>query len=213
MGSAHRPAALVSKAADEIEARRDAVRSAHRRGWPAPKVYSADPLHPEVVTDQLLAAIDAGQHDALLITLPVDPGPTAGLLQACTRQGVEVSFLPPPRRVSGQPPGPDLGDLQPAETWDVLAKARLEALEGLFPGWRIWLDRRGWHARRRDGDFLQGYRPGAPAFHVVADTATDLAAQLCWQKAADVHAPDGCYASTVPPPPWKIISAAGGTAR
>ena len=80
-----------------------------------------------------------------------------------------------------------------AETWDVLAQARLEALANLFPDWRIWLDRYGWHARRR-GDWMQGFRPGAPAFHVSARNATDLAAQLCWQQAADSYAPDGCQA-------------------
>jgi hypothetical protein len=89
-----------------------------------------------------------------------------------------------------------------AESWDVLAQARLEALAGLFPEWRIWLDRNGWHARRRGDSFLQGYRPGAPAFHVRADNALDLAAQICWQQAADEHAPDGCQASIHPPPPW-----------
>jgi len=80
-----------------------------------------------------------------------------------------------------------------AEQWDVLPRARLEALAALYPAWRIWLDEHGWHARRRNG-YLQDYRPGAPAFYVRADTATELAAQLCWQQAADTHAPYGCAA-------------------
>lgn len=77
------------------------------------------------------------------------------------------------------------------QSWDVLPRARLEALAAIYPDWRIWLDQHGWHARRRDG-YLQEYRPGAPAFCVHADTATRLAAQLCWQQAADAHAPYGC---------------------
>jgi hypothetical protein len=77
------------------------------------------------------------------------------------------------------------------EPWDVLPRARLEALAALYPDWRIWLDQHGWHARRRDG-YLQDYRPGAPAFSVHAGTATGLAAQLRWQQAADAHAPYGC---------------------
>jgi hypothetical protein len=76
--------------------------------------------------------------------------------------------------------------------WSVLARARLEALSQLFPGWRIWLDQAGWHARRRDTAYLQIRLHGAPAFSVHAATPTDLAAQLCWQQAADRHAPGGC---------------------
>jgi hypothetical protein len=78
------------------------------------------------------------------------------------------------------------------EVWGVLARARIEALSALFPAWRIWLDRAGWHARRRDAMYLQIRQEGAPAFSVHADSPTDLAAQLCWQQAADRHAPDGC---------------------
>jgi hypothetical protein len=59
-----------------------------------------------------------------------------------------------------------------------------------------------WHARRRGEGFVQGYRPGAPAFCVHAETAAGLAAQLRWQQAADDHAPDGCRARILPPPPW-----------
>jgi hypothetical protein len=97
----------------------------------------------------------------------------------------------------------------PSESWDVLAQARLEALAGLFPDWRVWLDRCGWHARRRDS-FVQGYRLGAPAFHVTAASALDLAAQLCWQQAAETHTPEGCQASILCPPPWGSLTAASG---
>jgi hypothetical protein len=84
----------------------------------------------------------------------------------------------------------------------MLARTRLEALAEIYPAWRIWLDQHGWHARRRGSGFVQGYRPGAPVFYVHADTATELAAQLCWQHAADAHAPEGCQARILPPPPW-----------
>jgi hypothetical protein len=78
---------------------------------------------------------------------------------------------------------------------ELLAQAGLEALTASFPGWRIWRDDEEWHARRRSDGFVQDYRPGAPAFHVSADTAIDLAAQLCWQHAAERHAPGGCDSS------------------
>jgi hypothetical protein len=94
-----------------------------------------------------------------------------------------------------------------AEAWDVLARARLEALTALFPGWRIWLDRAGWHARRRSDGYLQAYQAGAPVFHVRAANALDLAAELCWQEAADQHAPEGCPTSTSSPP-WGGLAAA-----
>ena len=81
------------------------------------------------------------------------------------------------------------------EPWGVLARARAEALSRLFPGWRIWLDHAGWHARRHDVSYLQLHHDGAPAFSVHAASSVDLAAQLCWQQAADQHAPDGCPAA------------------
>jgi len=87
------------------------------------------------------------------------------------------------------------------ESWGVLARARVEALARLFPGWRIWLDHAGWHARRRDVSYLQLRHDGAPAFSVHADNSVDLAAQLCWQQAADQHAPDGCMARQPGQPP------------
>ena len=81
-------------------------------------------------------------------------------------------------------------------------RAALEALAEIYPDWRIWLDEHGWHARRRGEGFVQGYRPGAPVFCVHADTATGLAAQLCWQQAAEAHAPEGCRARPASAPPW-----------
>jgi hypothetical protein len=79
----------------------------------------------------------------------------------------------------------------PGAESEILPRARLEALATLYPDWRIWLDQHGWHARRRNG-YLQNYREGAPAFSVHAETATALAAQLCWQQAAETHSPYGC---------------------
>jgi hypothetical protein len=73
----------------------------------------------------------------------------------------------------------------------VLTDAGIAALTELFPGWRVWADEHGWHARRR-GSFLQSYHLGAPTFCVHAGSAADLAAQLRWQQAADLHAPFGC---------------------
>jgi hypothetical protein len=55
----------------------------------------------------------------------------------------------------------------------VLARVRIEALTELFPGWRIWLDETGWHARRRDTTYLQLHLDGAPAFSVHPDTRGD----------------------------------------
>ncbi len=97
------------------------------------------------------------------------------LLFACTKNGVRVELLPPV-----PPPG-----LSPGERRSVLARARLDALSGLFPDWRIWADGHGWHARRRDGVYWQEYRHGAPAFSVHAACAVGLAAQLSWQEAAE----------------------------
>jgi hypothetical protein len=109
------------------------------------------------------------------MTVPdlADPAQTR-LLRACTRLGVSVSFVLEPAghltataeaAVAGAPEG-------------TLTSSSVEALTGVFRRWRIWADRHGWHAGRRDGN-LRMFAPGAPAFHVRADTATDLAAQLC----------------------------------
>jgi hypothetical protein len=179
---------------------------ARQRGWPPPTVYVEDDSDPgdghAPALLRLEAAIEAGRHDALLIT---DPGAVTGtathltgLLSRCTRHGVVVGFLLPPALADTGVADPRLPteDIAPfpvaSEAWGVLARARIEALSGLFPAWRIWLDQAGWHARRRDTMYLQIRQEGAPAFSVHADSPTDLAAQLCWQQAADRHAPDGC---------------------
>jgi hypothetical protein len=70
----------------------------------------------------------------------------------------------------------------------VLTRLRVNALSGLFPGWRIWLDDYGWHARRRVGFFLQEYRSGAPAFCVQAHSEADLAARVRDQEDIDARA-------------------------
>jgi hypothetical protein len=75
----------------------------------------------------------------------------------------------------------------------LLAEAGRDALAGLYPGWRVWMDEHGWHARRRGG-YLQDYHYGAPAFSVHATGPVELAAQLRWQEAAEEHAPFGCSA-------------------
>jgi hypothetical protein len=211
MTSARRPAAYVgsSGALD-----RAAISlAARRRGWPDPAIYAEDNESPSgrgrgPAQDRLVAAITAGRHDALLMAAPADPAPLMRLLLHCTKHGVSVSFLSPTAPAdstivtASRAVGPVPESPQSGEHWDVLAEARLEALAGAFPDWRIWLDRHGWHARRRGEGYVQGYRPGAPAFCVHACAAVDLAAQICWQQAADDHAPDGCHASIVPPPPW-----------
>jgi hypothetical protein len=211
MTTPRRPAAYVR--IPGAWARHAMTQAARERGWPAPTIYAEDDRGPDgsygPALDRLEAAVVAGRHDALLVAAPGQPGKLMGLLSRCTRHGVTVSFLPgPAASAEGAMPareqpadGAGPGGPQAAETWDVLAQARLEALAGMFPDWRIWLDRNGWHARRRDG-FVQGYRAGAPAFHVRAVSAVDLAAQLCWQQAAEAYAPDGCQARMTGPPPW-----------
>jgi hypothetical protein len=88
----------------------------------------------------------------------------------------------------------------PGERSSTLGRAALAALQEIYPGWRIWLDRHGWHARRRDEGFLQALRPGAPVFSVHAATAAGLAAQLCGQQSADDCAPaDGRPVPAFPP--------------
>lgn len=195
-----RPAAYLPAGGDA--ARRAVTRAAHQRGWPAPEIYDGDdPAHGDA--GQALRALDcavaSGRHDAVLMTVPPDPAPIMRLLARCTKSGVLVTFLP---SAAGQPAAapPDArvtcpDAVQATENWELLAKAQLEAMAGLFPGWRIWLDAHGWHARRRGDGFVEQFRPGAPAFHVQASSAVDLAAQLCWQRAADEHAPRGCEAA------------------
>jgi hypothetical protein len=136
------------------------------------------------------------------------------LLALCTARGVTVTFVPAPaqntttasRQAAGQRPAG-----LAREPWSTLIRARLDALTNLFPHWHIWLDHSGWHARHR-GDHLQGYRPGAPAFHVTADTATELAAQICWRQAADTMYPTDAPTAGSPkntPYPCLPVPAAG----
>jgi hypothetical protein len=187
------------------------AQAARQRGWPEPVMYADQPDPaggPGPALGQLEAAIAAGRHDALLMPLPRslgDPAPLMRLLARCTQEGVAVSLVLPAAAdgpdVTPRPaatPGPPLA----REPWSMLARTRLEALAEIYPAWRIWMDGHGWHARRRGAGFVQGYRPGAPVFYVRADTATELAAQLCWQQAAEAHAPEGCQARILPPPPW-----------
>lgn len=213
-----RPAAYIRAASgdeDDLARQREAVADGSRqRGWPPPAIYCEDDAdlsagHSPELT-RLAAAIEAGRHDALLIT---DPGAVFGtaphlidLLSRCSRNGVTVGFLLPPALTgppvmrlpaAASPPRPPV--LLQREDWAILARARAEALAALFPGWRIWLDRAGWHARRRQDDlqaYIQAHHHGAPAYSVHAATPTALAAQLCWQEAADQHTPDDC---TYPP--------------
>lgn len=188
-----RPAAYLTSAASIAPS--VMASAAHQRGWPEPEIYASaggdagnDPGLAE-----LTCALAAGRHDALLMAMPDlhDPAVTQ-LLELCNARGVPVTFVPAPPEntttVSTQAVPPAALTREP---WSILTRARLDALTSLFPHWRIWLDNGGWHARRR-GDHLQAYRAGAPAFHVTADTSTALAAQLCWQQAADAHVPDGC---------------------
>jgi len=218
MTSRTRPAAYIRAAGDDHDAlawQRQAVGEGSReRGWPPPKVYAEDDADlaagraPELA--RLAAAIEAGRHDALLIT---EPGAVFGtaphlidLLGRCSRAGVTVGFLLPPA-LAGPPvmqavaaAAPDRPPILAArEDWAVLARARLEALTSLFPQWQIWLDHAGWHARRT-GAYVQNRHHGAPAYCVHAPTPTHLAAQLCWQQAADQHAPDGCITRPVSRP-------------
>ena len=213
-----RPAAYIRAArgrdADLARHRQAAAEGARQRGWPPPAIYTEDESdlaqgHAPALA-ALEAAVEAGRHDALLIT---EPGAVYGtathllpLLHRCTRHGVAVGFLlppPPARRGPDMPPRHAPSHAAPPplarKPWGVLARARIEALSQLFPGWRIWLDQHGWHARRRDATYLQLCLDGTPAFSVHADTPTDLAAQLCWQQAADQHTPHGCSAAQPPP--------------
>jgi hypothetical protein len=172
------------------------VTAARQRGWPEPDLYADVPGSDAPGLAELTTAIAAARHDALLLpmTLAEQP-PMLRLLAICTKQGVTVSFFAAAVTADSPPrPGPfPAAGPQPApqEPWSTLTRARLDALSELFPAWRVWLDRHGWHARRRDAH-LQVFRPGSPAFHVRADTATELAAQLCWQQAAEAYTPQGC---------------------
>ena len=189
---------------------RAVVETAHQRGWPAPVIYADDDPgladQPGPALARLEAAIVAGRHDALLLAGPGVVGGSAPallmrLLLGCTKNGATVELLPsaPAEDRRAATPEPAARQVPPfplfRERWGVLTRARIEALSGLFPDWRVWLDHHGWHARRRASTYLQGYWPGAPAFCVHADTAVDLAAQLRWQQSAEPDAPSGCRAS------------------
>ena len=195
------------------------IEVAGQRGWPEPAVYADDGSAPADGNGpgmaMLSAAVSAGRHDAVLMSGPgvISRGP-AGLMAflfRCTNNGVAVEFVgpstasdfrlrpPPAARFTPALPLPAAARYarlfsppRTAPTADILTLASLEALAGSFPDWRIWADEHGWHARRRGDVYVQAYRHGAPAFCVHAVSAVDLAAQLRWQQAADLHAPAGC---------------------
>jgi hypothetical protein len=191
MALARRPAAYLPLAAPgrgSTAGQQTMDRAARRRGWPAPVIYAeGDPgpaAQPGPALGHLEAAIESGRHDGLLLPLPPvlgDAAPLMRLLSRCTQHGVAVGLVLP------SAPEPDLTfppSGSPARgPASILARVRLDALAEMYPGWRVWLDSHGWHARRRDDGFLQGYQSGAPAFCVHAETAPGLAAQLCWQQA------------------------------
>ncbi len=185
--------------------------AARQRGWPRPTVYAEDQDDLDdgraPALARLESAIEVGRHDALLIA---DPGAVTAaasdlmnLLFRCTRNGVAVGFVLPPATATAQVMAVPPAAAEPAaryvppfplrrhEAWGALARARIAALTELFPDWRIWLDERGWHARRRETVFLQICQPGMPAFSVHAKSSTGLAMQLYWQQAADGNAAEG----------------------
>jgi hypothetical protein len=210
MTQARRPAAFIRAApgsgsgatARERQAVADVAR---QRGWPAPAVYADEDRDgpDETALTRLEAAIVAGRHDVLMLAgqgAISDVGPAAlmRLLLACTRNGVTVEMLPPPLTAGDEAaiPEPPTGLSRPAarppayrERPAVLTRARVSAMSGRFPQWRIWLDDYGWHARRRVGVFLQEFRPGAPAFCVHAESEADLSRRLLDQEAADAQPP------------------------
>ena len=214
MTQARRPAAFIravpgpgpGATARERQAVADVAR---QRGWPAPTVYADEDGSDHTALARLEAAIVAGRHDVLVLAgqgAVSDGGPALlmRLLLACTKNGVIVELLPPPLSAIGEPaiPQPRTGLSRPAarspayrERPAVLTRARLSALSQLFPGWRVWLDDHGWHARRRDGIFLQEFRRGAPVFCVHAESEEDLSRRLRDQETADAKPPPGRVAS------------------
>jgi hypothetical protein len=207
MMQARRPAAFIrsvsGSGADATARERRAVTDAARqRGWPAPTVYADDNGPDDTALARLEAAIVAGRHDVLMLAgqgAVSDGGPALlmGLLLACTKNGVIVELLPPPLAADGEAAVPEpTGLSRPAarppefrERPAVLTRARVSAMSQLFPGWRIWLDDHGWHARRRDGIFLQEFRRGAPSFCVHAVSEDDLTRRLRDQEAVDATSP------------------------
>ena len=206
MTEARRPAALIravpgSGTGATARLRQAVADAAHQRGWPAPTVYADENGPDDAALARLEAAIVAGRHDAVMLA---GQGAVGGggpamlmrLLLACTKNGVRVELLPPPRtagdeaaiappltRLSRPAARPPANRERPA----VLTRARVSAVSGLFPEWRIWLDDHGWHARRRVGVFLQEFQRGAPAFSVHADSEADLSRRLRDQEAADAR--------------------------
>jgi len=97
-----RPAAYIRTARHDAgltRQREAATFGAAQRGWPPPMVYledNADLAAPALTA--LVAAIEAGRHDALLITgaAAVTFAHRMGVLQRCTRHGVTVGLLFPP---------------------------------------------------------------------------------------------------------------------
>jgi hypothetical protein len=212
MTEPRRPAAFIragpgSGAGATARERQAVADAARQRGWPAPVVYADDdqgrPGSDDTALARLEAAIVAGRHDALLLAgqgAVSDGGPALlmRLLLACTKNGVTVELLPPPLTAGGEAaiPEPITRLSRPAqhspadsERPAVLTRARVSAMSGQFPEWRIWLDDHGWHARRRVGVFLQEYRRGAPAFCVHAGSEAGLAQRLRDQEAADAEPP------------------------
>jgi hypothetical protein len=210
MTEPRRPAAFIragpgSGAGATARERQAVADAARQRGWPAPVVYADDdqgrPGSDDTALARLEAAIVAGRHDALLLAgqgAVSDGGPALlmRLLLACTKNGVTVELLPltagsgagipePPTGLSRPAPRSPADDERPA----VLTRARVSAMSGQFPEWRIWLDDHGWHARRRVGVFLQEYRRGAPAFCVHAGSEAALSQRLRDQEAADAQPP------------------------
>jgi hypothetical protein len=207
MTERRRPAALIrgipgSAAGVTARERRAVADAARQRGWPTPTVYADESASGGTALSRLEAAIVAGRHDALILAghgAVGDGGPAAlmRLLLACTKNGVAVELLPPPLSGGGAAvPEPRTGLARPGtrspayrERPAVLTRARVSHMAGLFPGWRIWLDDHGWHARRRVGVFLQEFRRGAPAFCVHAVCEADLLQRLREQEAAEGRPP------------------------
>ena len=217
-----RPAAYIRVAAGSrtlasARQRNAILKAARQRGWPEPAVYAddgpsqADGYGPALA--MLTAAIGAGRHDAVIMpaagVISSSPALMMAFLFRCSHHGVAVEFVSPPgshdflmRRSAARdaqsflpPSAEDAQSFPPpreSKTADVLTSAGVEALSELFTGWRIWTDEHGWHARRRSDGYMQAYQHGAPAFCVHADNPAELAAQLRWQQAADIHAPAGC---------------------
>ena len=100
-----RPAAYIrtERHDDDLDRQRAAATAdAAQRGWPPPMVYLEDNAdlaagHAPALA-ALAAAIEAGRHDALLITAAaaVTVVHGMGVLLRCTRHGVIVGFLVPP---------------------------------------------------------------------------------------------------------------------